>query len=1041
MFRQQFMASTDHVPLPANWMRFEPTAVAEPLDLLSPDPAHVRLALEASGTGLWTWDLLTDAVSWSAECYRIHGLSTDEKPQRAAEFFELVHPADRQQVERVVRAAIEARTRYECEFRIVRPAGEIVWVQNRGRATCDEHGRPVCVIGTIIDISARKRAEEAEHELEALYRAVANQLPGGAVFVVDPDLRYRMAEGEALSQLGIRGDEIEGRQVEEVVAEPDTAQAVADYRGALAGRQFQREHQVGERHYLTYGGPLRDAQGRVTAVVAVSYDISRRKQALEALRVSNERLRLAQQVAAIGTFEWDIQAHANSWSSELETLYGLAPGTFPADFEAWLALVHPQDRERARASVLEALETGRLETEWRVVRPDGSLRWLAARGRVVKAEDGRPLRMIGVNMDVTEQRETERMLREVEGQAQRAAERVQLALDAGAIIGTWVWDVRADCFIADERFARAFGMDAARSRDGLPLHQVMESIHPDDVATVREAIAQALARGGPYRCEYRVRRDDGQFYWIEANGRVELAADGTPARFPGVLIDIQYRRRAEAERDAAARLLRNFIEAVPGVVYAKDRQGRLLLANQGTADLVGQPLDAIVGRTDLEFLDDKLEAAVITANDQRIMSSGTPEMIEEAVRQPDGTSRWWLSSKAPLRDEAGAVVGLIGASIDITDRKRAMEELRDRERELQTLADTIPDVLVRFDRELRHVFVNAAVERASGRPRADFVGRTNRELGMPESLCERWDAALLAVFDGRKNGEIEFEFDSAQGRRLFCARLAPEVGADGRVEHVVSVVTDITAERTAEQSLRDEGRRKDEFLATLAHEWRNHLAPVRNSVQLLERLGVATGHAARAIAILERQVGHMIRLVDDLMDVARIGQGKVGLALRELDLRASIESAIEASRPQLDAARHQLEVEFPESAVTVHADPTRLVQVFVNLLNNAAKYTPPGGLIQIRIVRQGDWAVVKIADNGVGIPPEMLANVFDMFTQVRDHEHQAQGGLGIGLSLVRRLVELHGGNVMVDSEGAGCGSTFTVRLPLAEHAAALGRTS
>jgi len=206
---------------------------------------------------------------------------------------------------------------------------------------------------------------------------------------------------------------------------------------------------------------------------------------------------------------------------------------------------------------------------------------------------------------------------------------------------------------------------------------------------------------------------------------------------------------------------------------------------------------------------------------------------------------------------------------------------------------------------------------------------------------------------------------------------------------------------------------------------------VRNSVQLLQRLGVATGHPARAVEILDRQVGHLIRLVDDLLDVARIGQGKVGLSVQNIDLRSAVEAAMDASRPLLDLARHQLDVQLPETAVIVRADVTRTVQVFANLLNNAAKYTPAGGLIRVSMRCEAASAIVTVADNGVGIPADMLAKVFDLFAQVRSHEVHAQGGLGIGLSLVKRLVEMQGGNVTVESDGPGRGTTFTIRFPLA----------
>ncbi|WP_165943305.1 PAS domain-containing sensor histidine kinase [Roseicella aquatilis] len=285
-------------------------------------------------------------------------------------------------------------------------------------------------------------------------------------------------------------------------------------------------------------------------------------------------------------------------------------------------------------------------------------------------ETGQVAGIFAGGYDVTEQARAEAALR-------TAAERVQLALDAGAIIGTWVWDLPADAFTVDERFAFFFGLDPALGQSGLRLEQVIASVHPDDLPGLRAAIAAVLARGGAYSHEYRVRGRDGTWRWIEANGRVDLAADGTPLRFPGVLLDTEGRRALEAERDRAAALLRSFIEAVPGVVYAKDHEGRMLLANQGTAALIGQPAEAFLGRTDAEFLADPAQAEAIMATDRRIMDNGLTERVEETVSLPDGTPAVWLSTKAPFRDAAGRVVGLIGTSIDITDRKRAEAALHE----------------------------------------------------------------------------------------------------------------------------------------------------------------------------------------------------------------------------------------------------------------------------------------------------------------------------------------------------------------------------
>jgi CheY-like chemotaxis protein len=230
--------------------------------------------------------------------------------------------------------------------------------------------------------------------------------------------------------------------------------------------------------------------------------------------------------------------------------------------------------------------------------------------------------------------------------------------------------------------------------------------------------------------------------------------------------------------------------------------------------------------------------------------------------------------------------------------------------------------------------------------------------------------------------------------------------------------------------LQEADRRKDEWLAMLAHELRNPLAPIRNAVQFLRLKGPPDPDLQNARDIIERQLRQMTRLVDDLLDVARIGRGKLTLHREPVSLGAVLTSAVESSRPLIEAAGHDLAVALPPEPILVEADPTRLAQVFLNLLNNAAKYTPPGGRLWLTAERQGREAVVRVRDTGVGIPAPMLPHIFEMFTQVDRSLERSQGGLGIGLTLVKRLVEMHGGSVEAKSEGPGQGSEFVVRLPV-----------
>ena len=255
---------------------------------------------------------------------------------------------------------------------------------------------------------------------------------------------------------------------------------------------------------------------------------------------------------------------------------------------------------------------------------------------------------------------------------------------------------------------------------------------------------------------------------------------------------------------------------------------------------------------------------------------------------------------------------------------------------------------------------------------------------------------------------------------------------------IVAIVVDISHDREVAENLRrlaadlsEADRRKSEFLATLAHELRNPLAPISTGLTVLKMGGDSPAAVAKIRPMMERQVAQMVRLIDDLLDVARISGGKIDLQKSRVDLKDVLAAAIETSAPFIDQGRHALIVRQPDECLIVDVDPTRIAQVLSNLLNNAAKYTPGGGQISVTVRRDGPDAVVAVADNGIGIPAESLAAIFVLFSQVRDNMDRAQGGLGVGLSLVRQLVEMHGGSVEAASAGRGAGSTLTVRLPLA----------
>ncbi|HEX9670479.1 MAG TPA: ATP-binding protein [Thermoanaerobaculia bacterium] len=305
--------------------------------------------------------------------------------------------------------------------------------------------------------------------------------------------------------------------------------------------------------------------------------------------------------------------------------------------------------------------------------------------------------------------------------------------------------------------------------------------------------------------------------------------------------------------------------------------------------------------------------------------------------------------------------------------------------------------------------------------------------GAPLRHDECWMALALQRNEEYNGHEIVVE--QPDGRRLTTlAHANPIRDEAGTLAGAVNVLVDISDRKRAEEALRQADRSKDEFLATLAHELRNPLAPIRNAVEILNRQGDASTESRWALEVIDRQMEQMTRLVDDLLDVSRITRDKLELRKERIELAGLVRAAVETSRPLLGAGGHRLTVAVPPRPIFVDADPTRLAQALSNLINNAAKYTPRGGHVAVTLEREGGEAAVTVRDTGIGIPAEMLPSIFEMFTQVDRSLERAQGGLGIGLTLAKRLVEMHGGTIAAHSEGPGRGSEFTIRLPIAAEA-------
>jgi PAS domain S-box-containing protein len=470
------------------------------------------------------------------------------------------------------------------------------------------------------------------------------------------------------------------------------------------------------------------------------------------------------------------------------------------------------------------------------------------------------------------------------------------------------------------------------------------------------------------------------------------------------------------------------VESFDGAIVGKTLDGIIRSWNPGAARLFGYSADEIVGRPVRVLIpeDRQQEEDEILA---RLRRGERIEHLETVRRHRDGTLLDVSLTISPIRDDEGRVVGASKVLIDVTDRKRAEAALRDSEERFRTLADNVAQFAWMADGRGSIVWYNRRWFEYTGTTLEQMQGWGWQAVQHPDHV----DRVVARFRDCVERGvpwEDTFPLRGADGEyRWFLSRAIPiRDPASGEVTRWFGTNTDITERMAMEAQLREADRRKDEFLATLAHELRNPLAPIRHGLELLRRGGVAGEATDRVYDTLERQTDHLVRLVDDLLDVSRITRGKVELRRSRIELAAVVDRAVEVSRPLLDEAGLELVVELPDDPVWLAADPTRLAQVLSNLLNNAANYTPEGGRVTLSAAAGPSEVAVTVADTGAGIPRERLRAIFDLFVQGGGGSG-GHGGLGIGLTLVKSLVELHGGRVEARSEGAGRGSELIVTLP------------
>ena len=917
---------------------------------------QIQLAALAAGFGTFDFDPLTGINRWSPGARRILGLEHDP----AVSFEKLtsvIHPEDRGRVLEAMRKGENptGAGEFEDEHRVVRPDGTVRWVLVKSRTAFAGEGpqrHAARVTGVVVDVTGRRRAEEALRDSEQRLRILTDRFQTAleaspvVAFTQDRDLRYTWVYNPALAKdpdaiVGKRDHDVFERQADADVTEAMKREVL---RTGEARREEVRVLEKGVEHVFDLiVQPARDEHGQVSGVTCAAIDITDATRAEEALRTRNDRLRLL------------------STTASLLLLRGTAIETTDTD----------DTRSEVFANVARTLGA-EIHLHYRTIEP-GVLRLISS---------------IGLPNDVRRSLSTIRTGEDLHGRMAQSGEPLVVDhLDTSTLPGAG--ELRALGARAYAGFPlRAGGDVIATASFATTARAAFETDEITLMQTVCDLVGAAMSRDQLARSlqdsEARLRMAN------EAGGigtfDIDLAAD--VARYSPQLCDIA----------GLPPGTETTVEGFLAFLHPEDRETALV----------------------------QFAAAAAPGSDGAFGS-------ELRIIRADRRQRWlaWRG-RLVMGDlpEGRGPVRVIGAAQDITVRTRAHAAVVESEAQYRALAEAMPYVVYRTGPDGVATYVNSAWyaytgEDPDGPDRFAWIERMHP--GDRERVLAAWHEAL----DTGQPFTAEFRLQRHDGEYRWHAGRAVSIAGTGEARWIGTFADthDITL---AAAALKDADKRKDEFLATLAHELRNPLSPMRIAVTLLGRREQDDPELAQLRMVIDRQVEHLTRLVDDLLDVSRITRDRLTLRKEQVELSTIIRSVVDAARPELDRHQHHLTLRLTAEPLPAECDVVRITQVFANLLNNAAKYTPHGGSIIVTAERDGATAVVRVRDTGMGIPAEQLPRLFEMFYQAGPALDRPDGGLGIGLTLVHRLLEMHQGSVEAHSAGAGQGSEFVVRLPLGE---------
>lgn len=937
-----------------------------------------------------------------------------------------VHPDDRDDLVKLWRETTKDGGAYAGEIRFLRPGGEVRWVSSLAVPRQDAQGNLIGFVGTITDITDLKLLEHSLAESNKLFQANF-ELAAVGIAHVAPDGTWLRVNDKLCQIVGYTSKELRGKTFQDITHPDDLDIDLKLLNQVLDG---ERDNYSLEKRYLKKGGSViwinltvslvRNEDGTPNYFISVVEDIDLRKQAESARAESERRFRtlVSNVPGAVYRCENDPNWTMRFISAPIEEISGYPAEDFIGNhLRAYADVIHPDDRRKVSGAVEDALALGQgFELEYRIIRKDGAIRWVYEKGQAVHDDDGTQW-LDGAILDVTERKKTEQ---------------------DNARLGRVLEESQNEIYIFDADTLKFVQVNhGARKNLGYSMEELSQmialDIKPEFTAESFAELIQPLRDGSKQRLEYTTlhQRKDGTVYPVEVS--LQLSSHDLNQVFVAIIQDVTEKNRARAEIDRLSLVA----GSTDNLVMILDDKTRIQWVNEAFIRTTGYSFEEAVGQKPSELLpgpDSDLKTIEAMENS---LQRGEGVNVEVVDYTKQGRKYWVSLSVQPVKDDKGNITNYVSVGSDISERKRAEQELRQQAQIINQLHDAV--VSVNLETEITGWNQGARV--LFGYEDSEVMGRSVFALH-PARDAPRLEKLILEPLRAKGQHEVEIPLVKKSGEE-FTALLSLSMLSNLRGEPTgfVGYIVDISERKRAEEAVRKAketaeaaNRIKSEFLANMSHELRTPLNAIIGFSEILldQTFGDLNAKQSRQTQHILDSGRHLLSLINDILDLSKVESGKMELELSVVNLVSTLESSLVLIKEKTSKHGIALKLELSETMRELNfaADERKLKQIMFNLLSNAAKFTPDGGAITVDATQQDEQLRIRVRDSGVGIDEKDQKRIFEEFEQVDSTYGRQQQGTGLGLALTRKLVELHGGRIWVESEGEGKGSTFLFTIPL-----------